>query len=108
VLAGALRVDFDGTGIDVLDNTGSSLDIGAGTVDFDATAGLTDQAYIFAKYGSLLGSSFASVQDLPSGYTIDYNYLGGNQIALVAIPEPSGLILLGAGCLALTTRRRRK
>ena len=108
VLAGALKVDFDGTGIDVLDNTGSSLDIGAGTVDFDATAGLTDQAYVFAKYGSLLGSSFANVQDLPSGYTIDYNYLGGNQIALVAVPEPSGLILLGAGCLALASRRRRQ
>ncbi|MES2923421.1 MAG: autotransporter-associated beta strand repeat-containing protein [Verrucomicrobiota bacterium] len=43
--------------------------------------------YIIASYGTLTPAvtpSFAApLPSLPPGYTIDYNYLGGNQIALV-------------------------
>ena len=41
---------------------------------------------MFANYGSLTGAAFASVLDLPAGFSINYHYLGGNQIALVGSP----------------------
>lgn len=85
----SLGVDFDGNTIDSLDITGS-LDISNAAVDFNKVgANLTAGAHVFATYGSLLGSMFADVVDLPSGFSIDYNYSGGNQIALVGAPDPA-------------------
>ena len=67
---------------------------------------LDDPAYVFASYGSLTGSQFASVVDLPSGYQIDYAYQG-NSIALIPVPEPATLALAAiSGGLALALRRR--
>ena len=53
--------------------------------------------------GSLVGGTFANVIDLPSDYTIVYNY-AGNNIAL--IPEPSVALLGALGLLGLLRRRR--
>ena len=58
---------------------------------------------MFATYGSLVGGTFANVIDLPSDYTIVYNY-AGNNIAL--IPEPSVALLGALGLLGLLRRRR--
>jgi autotransporter-associated beta strand protein len=113
-LDGTLLVDLDGTGggsSDLLVVTGD-LDIGAGTVDFDVGAALDDGVYVFASYGTLTGGAFGTVSgipDLPAGtgsYVIDYAY-GGNNIALVYVPEPATLALVGLGALALLARRRR-
>ena len=52
-----------------------------------------------ANYTSLTGS-FASTS-LPTGYTLDYDYQGNSQIALVAVPEPGQLLLGGFGLAAL-------
>jgi autotransporter-associated beta strand protein len=110
VINGTLVTEYDGTGlgtIDLLTVTGA-LDITNATVDFNlfGTA-LDDASYVFATYGSLIGSSFFSEIDVPTGYQIDYAF-GGNNIALVAVPEPAAAFLGSVGLLALLGRRRRR
>jgi len=110
---GTLDVEYDdslpGQKIDLL-NVSGDLDIASATVDFadisTGPIGLSGIAYVFATYGTLnggLGGTFASVVDLPSGYTIDYAY-AGNNIALV--PEPTVALLGALGLLGLLRRRR--
>lgn len=84
-----------------------ALNITSGVVDFTIIGTLDDAVYILADYTSLTGSSFASVT-APSGYTIDYAYNGGTQIALV-VPEPGSVALLTGGlCAVLFFRRNRR
>jgi autotransporter-associated beta strand protein len=84
----SLAVDYNGSQIDSLTVSGS-LDITNATVDFNNLGSpLTAGAHVFATYGSLVGGMFAGTVDLPGGFTIDYDYLGGNQIALVGGPIP--------------------
>lgn len=109
---GTLRVEYDGTGagtIDLLTVVGN-LDITNAIVDFSQLGTTADDgAYIFAKYGSLTGTSFADTLNLPSGgYYIDYAFNDGvstNNIALV-IPEPGAALLGSLGLIALLRRRR--
>jgi hypothetical protein len=85
-----------------------ALDITAGVLNFTTIGTLDDAAYILADYTTLTGTTFSSVSSLPAGYTIDTNYLGGNQIALVAvIPEPATIGMLGLGALVTFMLRRR-
>jgi hypothetical protein len=85
-----LAVDYNGSAVDSL-TIGGALDIANATVDFNNLGGsLTTGAHVFATYASLVGGSFTSVVDLPAGFSIDYNYLGGNQIALVGGPAFNG------------------
>ncbi len=107
--SGTLHVEYDSSTqeIDVLAVSGE-LDLSGGTIDFsDAaeTPGTLDQeAYVFATYGSLAGSA-PSVENVPSGYIVDFDY-EGNQIALL-IPEPSTIILLVLAGLTLVAWKRR-
>ena len=108
-ISGTLDVEYDDSltqPIDLL-NVSGTLDITAATVDFadisSGALGLSEPAYVFATYGTLTGSQFASVVDLPTGYSINYAYAGTN-IALV--PEPTAALLAGLGVLALLRRRR--
>ena len=111
VIDGTLAIEYDGTGggsIDLLNVTGL-LDITNATVSFSQLgAAADDNAYVFATYGSLTGM-FAPerIIGLPTGlpYTIDYNYLGANQIAIV-IPEPTTALLVFTGLFPLYRRRR--
>jgi autotransporter-associated beta strand protein len=77
-----LEVDYVGGVANKLSFSGA-LNIANSTVDFDdlGVGGLNTGPHIFATYGSLSGT-FGTVFDLPTGYSINYNYLG-NQIALV-------------------------
>lgn len=74
-----------------LDGTGSGssgqieaagLNITSAVVTFTITGTLDDAAYVLATYTSKTGAAFASVTP-PTGYSIDYAYNGGTQIALV-------------------------
>ena len=111
---GGMDVELDGNGggsADLLIVTGE-LDISNAntTVNFSIIGDpLDDLAYVFATYGTLVGDPFATI-NLPAEFpnaTIDYNYEGGNQIALV-IPEPTTLGLLAIGGLLTALRRRRR
>ncbi len=83
-LNGTYQCEIDGATADKL-VVGGALDISSGTLDIDLlSGGATEEVYIIATYGSLTGSAFASVTDLPAGYKVDYAY-NGNQIALVAL-----------------------
>ncbi|WP_295888561.1 autotransporter-associated beta strand repeat-containing protein [uncultured Thiohalocapsa sp.] len=100
-LEGLLQVDVSGAMIDSL-TIGGNFDITAGSLDIVGT--LNQNVYIFATYGSLTGSSFASINPDPlDGYSIDYAYgENDNQIALVRdtpIPTPAPLALIGLGAL---------
>lgn len=107
---GTLITEYDGNAsglgtIDLLQVT-NVLDITNATVDFNMFGiALDDASYIFATYGSLTGTTFANVVDLPSGYEINYAF-GGNNIALVAVPEPAAALLGAFGLLGLLRRRR--
>ena len=100
-VSGTLEVEYDGDAsfaevIDLLVVSGA-LNITNATVDFDdlGSSPLTEQAYIFATYDSLIGSTFANVLDMPTNYFIDYAYDNGStstNIALVVVPEPSQLL----------------
>jgi len=62
----------------------AGLDITNATVAFNISGPLNDAAYVLATYGAgnLTGTAFLSVPTV-SGYTLDYAYNGGTQIALV-------------------------
>jgi uncharacterized protein (TIGR03382 family) len=84
---GTLAIEFNGGSIDKLMVAGA-LDISGATLAFTNLGTLTGSAQVIAQYGSLIGNPFAAVTGLPSGYTLNYNYLNGNQIALVASAHP--------------------
>ncbi len=83
----------------------AGLDITNGVVRFDTTGPLNDSVYVIARYSALTGGAFASVHNLPAGYTIDYDYADGTQIALV-VPEPAGVAMLALSVMPLFRRRR--
>ncbi len=86
----------------------AGLDVSLASLGFDLVGTLDDDAYVLANYTSLTGT-FAST-NLPTGYALDYDYQGGGQIALVAVPEPGQLLLGSFGLAALggwLSRRQR-
>ena len=60
----------------------AGIDITSAVVSFNIVNPLDDAAYVLASYTSRSGAAFASATP-PGGYTIDYSYSGGTQIALV-------------------------
>jgi autotransporter-associated beta strand protein/T5SS/PEP-CTERM-associated repeat protein len=81
-IAGTYVCELDGANGDSLAVSGG-LTLSAGSVlDINELTAATAFVYVIASYSSLTGT-FTTVNDLPAGYTLDYNYLGGNQIALV-------------------------
>ena len=67
----------------LIDATGQALDIDGAAVTFNVAGTLTAPAYILAKYGSISGAAAFASATLPAGYTLDYAFNGGTQIALV-------------------------
>lgn len=102
-LTGILKIDIDAAGqADGL--TANNLNLGsASTLDVAGLGGA--DAYVIATYSSLTGAFDLSRSVLPANYHVDYNYQGGNQIALV-IPEPASVVLMGVAGLGALVRRR--
>jgi autotransporter-associated beta strand protein len=82
-LNGKLSIEIDGASTDKL-VVGSTLNITNGTLDLTEINPASGTPIIIASYGGLTGTQFATVNGLPSGYTINYNYNSLNQIALVS------------------------
>jgi hypothetical protein len=112
-----LAIDLGASGACDVITVSGTLSLAGSTLD--VTAGVLDRglAYVIAHYNSLVGT-FATVTGLPdASWRVDYNYLGGNEIAIVSdavsVPEidpasfGSGLALL-LGSLGLFEQRARE
>jgi autotransporter-associated beta strand protein len=91
-ISGTLKIEYDGaagTATDLL-ICGDALTIGAASIlDFDATGSpLTAPAYVIASYAGTLTGTFATVTDLPAGYTLVYNYNNGVNSQNIALVSP--------------------
>ena len=64
--------------------TNAALALQSATLNFNITGGAFQPVYLLAHYGSLTGNPFANVVGLPANYTLNYNYLGNKNIALVS------------------------
>ncbi|MEO5917301.1 MAG: autotransporter-associated beta strand repeat-containing protein [Luteolibacter sp.] len=87
VLAGLLQVEVDGTTntADMLAVTGN-LNLTGSTINFSSIGGaLTQPTYIIGSYTTLTGTPTLE-SNVPSGYRVDYNFHGLNQIAITTEP----------------------
>jgi len=87
-------------------NVAGALDVTGGTLDFIPLDTPTNDVYVFCAYGSLLGTLVAT-NGVPAGYVFETAY-NGNELALVAVPEPASLgvlLLIGGGLLWRRLRR---
>jgi len=82
------------------------LDITDAQLVFDMVGSLTQNAYVFATYGSLMPGTgpFAGVSGVPTNWSVMYGYNSADQIALVRddippVPAPAPLALIGLGAL---------
>ena len=64
--------------------TNAALALQSATLNFNITGGAFQPVYLLAHYGSLTGNPFANVVGVPANYTLNYNYLGNKNIALVS------------------------
>ncbi len=77
-------IHLDGTG------AGSSgkilaagLNISSGVVNLTIDNPLNDSAYVIADYTGTVTTTFGTITGIPTGYTINYAYNSGTQIAIV-------------------------
>lgn len=112
-ILGTMNIEFDGASgqkIDLL-NFGGNLTLGASSVLNLQQLGTTldgTTPYTFATYGGNLTGTFGTVNlgSLTGIYQVNYAF-GGNNIAIVAVPEPSSIAMMGIGFAGAWTVRRR-
>ena len=108
-LNGILAVEYDSdfSTIDLLNVTGE-FDLTGATFNFSdlGSSSLSLAPYVFATYGTLVGNPAVEV-GVPLGFVVNYAF-SGNQIALVPVPEPSAIVLMGFAMLGLRSFGRRR
>ncbi|TAE73056.1 MAG: hypothetical protein EAZ84_13535, partial [Verrucomicrobia bacterium] len=95
-----VRLDGDTDLSGRIDATGQALDIDGTAVTFAATGTLDAPVYVLANYGSISGTAAFASATAPDGYSLDYAYNGGTQIALVQIPASGFASWIGGFGLA--------
>jgi fibronectin-binding autotransporter adhesin len=85
IINGTYNCEFNGTNTDRITVDGT-LTLSGATLELSGSS--ITAPLIIASYASLSGT-FSTVNGLPAGYTLDYNYNGLNQIALVVITSPT-------------------
>lgn len=111
---GRLEIEFDSS-LGIFDrlNVAGALNLDNFALNFTdlaiAPGTLTSQNYVFATYGSLTGTTrtFSSISGTPSGYLLNYAF-NGNNVALVAVPEPGSLALIVVAGLSGVWYRRKQ
>jgi len=98
-------IENAGSASDIL-NVSGGLALGTGTTlnvnVIDSPSGST---YTIATYSGTLTGAFASINGLPSDYSVDYGAGSDSEITLV-VPEPASIgIFSGVAVLALRRRR---
>lgn len=77
-LNGRLVIRYDRNAETPVSRLQANFEINIGTgaqLAFEGTGALTEPAYVIAKSVAGINGTFASVTGLPSGYTLDYNYM---------------------------------
>ena len=118
---GTFAVDLGASGTSDFIDVSGTFSIANATLDVTVGFPDTGLAYIIAHYGTLLGTTFATVTGLPSAsWHVDYNYRSLNQIAIVSdsVPVPEidpasfgsalAMLLGSLGLLEKRTRERRR
>lgn len=101
------NADFNDTTSDLLAITGG-LSLTNDTLNLNQLATPTASSYTLATFtGSLLGT-FTTVNNLPTGYVVDYNASSITLDKSAPVPEPASLGLLALGGASLLVRRRRR
>jgi hypothetical protein len=106
-LAGELALDVSNSLIDMLIVGG---DLTLTDAALDLAGALTANVYILAQYGGIRVGEF-EFDTTVAGYSFDYSYGSGGQIALVSdnptvVPMPAPLALIGLGALVWGGLRR--
>jgi autotransporter-associated beta strand protein len=84
-VAGTYACEINGTAFDSLVVTGD-LDLTGATLDLSVLGGgATEETYVIASYTGALTGSFATVNGLPSGYTVQYKG-ATKQVVLTTAP----------------------
>ena len=105
-LDGTLALKLNAVTSDLLVDSGVlNLDPGS-TLNLSTLATPSAPVYVLATYSTLNGT-FGSVNGIPAGYSLNYAY-GGNEVALVAVPEPTGVFAVAVLAAPLFLRRRRR
>ncbi|MCF7673768.1 MAG: autotransporter-associated beta strand repeat-containing protein [Akkermansiaceae bacterium] len=86
-ISGSYACEIDGSPADMLVANGTH-DVSAASLDITELSPASGLTVIIASYTGATPAEFASTSGMPAGYSIDYNYLGGNQIALVGSATP--------------------
>jgi autotransporter-associated beta strand protein len=92
-------------------SNGATWDIRDLNLDLDISGAQSMSEYVIGTYdgATLLGSEFASVNGLPSGWDIDYDGTAANPNSIVLfVPEPATMSLLALGLIAVRRRSSKR
>ena len=104
-IEGTYLNDINGASADRITLTGN-LDLSSAEIlNFNSISAPTAPSYTLISYTGTLSGIFDTVQNLPAGYTIQYNT---GEIDLVAVPEPGTWIgaALALAAIGFTQRKR--